>query len=90
MPVTPLIGTVEEASEADVRALFDTNYFWMLRVVQAALPLLRQQGGGNILGVSSGMGIVAVPLIGFYCASNGRSKCSTKVSRKRSRALASR
>jgi short subunit dehydrogenase len=55
-----LIGTVEEASEADVRALFDTNYFWMLRVVQAALPLLRQQGGGNILGVSSGMGIVAV------------------------------
>jgi NAD(P)-dependent dehydrogenase (short-subunit alcohol dehydrogenase family) len=64
-----LIGTVEEASEADVRALFDTNYFGMLRLVQAALPLLRQQGGGNILGVSSGMGIVAVPLIGFYCAS---------------------
>ena len=64
-----LVGTVEEASEADVRAVFDTNYFGMLRVIQAALPLLRQQGSGHILGVSSGLGIVAMPLIGFYCAS---------------------
>ena len=40
--VTPLVGTVEEANEADVRALFDTNYFGQLRVIQAALPLLRQ------------------------------------------------
>ncbi|MBV8884705.1 MAG: SDR family NAD(P)-dependent oxidoreductase [Chroococcidiopsidaceae cyanobacterium CP_BM_RX_35] len=63
-----LVGMVEEASEADVRALFDTNYFGMLRVIQAALPLLRQQGSGHILGVSSGLGIVTMPLIGFYCA----------------------
>ena len=64
-----LVGTVEEASEADVRAVFDTNYFGTLRVIQAALPLLRQQGSGHILGVSSGLGIVTMPLIGFYCAS---------------------
>ena len=63
-----LIGTVEEASEAEVRALFDTNYFGTLRVIQAALPLLRQQGSGHIVGVSSGLGILAMPLIGFYCA----------------------
>lgn len=54
---------------ADVRTLFETNFFGTLRVIQAALPFLRQQGRGHILGVSSGMGIVAVPLIGFYCAS---------------------
>jgi NAD(P)-dependent dehydrogenase (short-subunit alcohol dehydrogenase family) len=64
-----LVGTVEEASEIDVRALFDTNYFCMLNVIKAALPLLRAQGEGHILGVSSSMGIVAMPLIGFYCAS---------------------
>jgi NAD(P)-dependent dehydrogenase (short-subunit alcohol dehydrogenase family) len=64
-----LIGTVEEASEADVRALFDANYFGTLRVIQAALPLLRKQGSGHLLGVSSGLGIVTRPLIGFYCAS---------------------
>lgn len=62
-----LVGTVEEASEADIRALFDTNYFGMIRVIKAALPLLRQQGSGHILGVSSSLGVVAMPLIGFYC-----------------------
>ncbi|MBM6382962.1 MAG: SDR family NAD(P)-dependent oxidoreductase [Paenibacillus sp.] len=64
-----LVGTTEEADESDVRELFDTNYFGTLRVIQAALPLLRLQGSGHILGVSSAMGIVAAPLIGFYCAS---------------------
>ncbi len=64
-----LVGTTEEASEADVRAVFDTNYFGTLRVIQAALPLLRQQGSGHILGVSSGVGLVAFPVIGSYCAS---------------------
>jgi len=63
-----LVGTVEEANEADVRAVFDTNYLGTLRVIQAALPLLRQQGSGHILGVSSGLGILTMPLIGFYCA----------------------
>jgi len=64
-----LVGTIEEGSEADVRAEFDANYFGTLRVIQAALPLLRQQGSGHILGVSSGVGLVAFPLIGSYCAS---------------------
>ncbi len=64
-----LIGTIEEASEADVRAEFDANYFGTLRVIQAALPLLRRQGSGHILGVSSTLGLVAMPLIGQYSAS---------------------
>ncbi|KKC48844.1 SDR family NAD(P)-dependent oxidoreductase [Paenibacillus sp. D9] len=64
-----LVGTTEEADESDVRDLFDANYFGTLRVIQAALPLLRQQGSGHIVGVSSAMGLVAAPLIGFYCAS---------------------
>ncbi len=63
-----LMGTIEEGSEADVRAVFDANYFGTLRVIQAALPLLRQQGRGHILGVSSGVGLVAFPIIGSYCA----------------------
>lgn len=64
-----LVGTAEEASEAEVRALFDTNYFGVLNVIKAALPLMREQGHGHILGVSSTMGIIAMPLIGYYCAS---------------------
>ena len=64
-----LVGTTEEASVEEVRAMFDANFFGTLRVIQAALPLLREQGSGHIVGVSSGLGIQAMPLIGFYCAS---------------------
>ena len=64
-----LVGTIEEASAEDVRALFDTNIFGALSVIQAALPLLRKQGGGHILGTSSGLGLVAMPVIGYYCSS---------------------
>ena len=53
---------------SQIRDLFDANCFGMVRVIRAALPLMRQQGSGHILGVSSGLGIVSMPLIGFYCA----------------------
>jgi NADP-dependent 3-hydroxy acid dehydrogenase YdfG len=64
-----LIGTIEEASADDVRAMYDTNIFGTLAVIQAALPLLRQQGGGHILGTSSGVGHVTMPVVGYYCSS---------------------
>jgi NADP-dependent 3-hydroxy acid dehydrogenase YdfG len=64
-----LVGTIEEASAADVRALYETNIFGTLAVIQAALPLLRAQGHGHIIGISSGLGLVSLPLIGYYCSS---------------------
>lgn len=63
-----LIATVEEASDDQIHDLFEANFFGMVRVLRAALPLLRQQGSGHILGVSSSLGIVPMPLIGFYSA----------------------
>ncbi|MGA8632488.1 MAG: SDR family NAD(P)-dependent oxidoreductase [Terracidiphilus sp.] len=65
---TALLAATEEASDEQIRGLFDANYFGMVRVLRAALPLLRKQGSGHILGVSSGLGITSLPLIGFYCA----------------------
>jgi NADP-dependent 3-hydroxy acid dehydrogenase YdfG len=64
-----LVGTIEEASADDVRALYETNIFGTLSVIKAALPLLRKQGGGHILGTSSGLGHVTLPVIGYYCSS---------------------
>jgi len=64
-----LVGTIEEASATDVKAMYDTNIFGTLSVIQAALPLLRQQGSGHILGVSSNLGHVVLPVIGYYCSS---------------------
>jgi NAD(P)-dependent dehydrogenase (short-subunit alcohol dehydrogenase family) len=63
-----LLAAVEEASDEQIHDLFDANYVGMIRVLRAALPLLRQQGSGHILGVSSGLGIASMPLIGYYAA----------------------
>jgi NAD(P)-dependent dehydrogenase (short-subunit alcohol dehydrogenase family) len=65
---TSLFAATEEASDEQILDLFDANYVGMIRVLRSALPLLRRQGSGHILGVSSGLGITALPLIGFYCA----------------------
>jgi NAD(P)-dependent dehydrogenase (short-subunit alcohol dehydrogenase family) len=62
-------GMIEELSEAEARAQFETNVFGALWVTQAALPFLREQGSGHILQVSSIGGITAFPNIGIYNAS---------------------
>ncbi|MEO7215717.1 SDR family NAD(P)-dependent oxidoreductase [Mucilaginibacter sp.] len=64
-----LVGTIEEAGADDVRAMYETNIFGPLAVIQAALPLLRAQGSGHILGTSSNLGHVTLPVIGYYCSS---------------------
>ncbi|HEX6426664.1 MAG TPA: SDR family NAD(P)-dependent oxidoreductase [Niastella sp.] len=64
-----LVGTIEEASAEDVRALYETNIMGPLSVIKAALPLLRKQGSGHILGTSSNLGHVTIPVIGYYCSS---------------------
>ena len=62
-------GMVEELSEQEARDQIETNLFGALWVTQAALPLLREQGSGHILQVSSIGGISAFPGIGMYHAS---------------------
>ena len=64
-----LVGMIEEASADDIRSLYETNILGAISVIQAALPLLRKQGGGHILGTSSGLGHVTMPVIGYYCSS---------------------
>jgi NADP-dependent 3-hydroxy acid dehydrogenase YdfG len=64
-----LVGTIEEASANEIRAMYDTNVLGPVAVIQAALPLLREQGYGHILGTSSNLGHVVLPVIGYYCSS---------------------
>jgi NAD(P)-dependent dehydrogenase (short-subunit alcohol dehydrogenase family) len=60
---------VEEASEREVRDLIETNLLGILWVTQAALPILRAQGGGHIVQISSGGGVISWPMNGIYQAS---------------------
>ena len=64
-----LVGTIEEAQADEIRALYETNVLGPVAVIQAALPLLREQGYGHILGTSSNLGHVTLPVIGYYCSS---------------------
>lgn len=64
-----LVGTIEEASAEDVKAMYETNIFGALAVIKAALPLLREQGSGHIMGTSSNLGHVTLPVIGYYSSS---------------------
>lgn len=64
-----LIGAVEELAEQQLRDVLETNVFGALRVVQAALPYLREQGSGHIIQMSSMAGLFAAPLGGGYHAS---------------------
>ena len=62
-------GMIEELAEDEVRAQLETNVLGALWVTQAALPILRTQGTGHILQVSSIGGITAFPGVGAYHAS---------------------
>ncbi|MGF6884023.1 NAD(P)-dependent dehydrogenase (short-subunit alcohol dehydrogenase family) [Nocardia sp. GAS34] len=62
-------GMIEELTEAEFRAQLETNVFGALWVTQAALPIMRAQGSGHIIQVSSIGGISAFPSIGAYHAS---------------------
>lgn len=64
-----LVGTVEEAKGEEIRALYETNVLGPVSVIQAVLPIMREQGYGHILGTSSNLGHFVIPLIGYYCSS---------------------
>jgi NAD(P)-dependent dehydrogenase (short-subunit alcohol dehydrogenase family) len=64
-----LFGAIEEVSEAEARAQLETNLFGALWVTQAALPMMRAQGSGHIIQVSSIGGVNAFPTVGLYHAS---------------------
>jgi NAD(P)-dependent dehydrogenase (short-subunit alcohol dehydrogenase family) len=64
-----LYGMVEELSEENVRAQFETNVFGTLWVTQAVLPILRNQRSGHIIMLSSLLGLAAFPTTGGYTAS---------------------
>lgn len=64
-----LFGTVEEITEQQMREQLETNFFGVFHITQAVLPILREQGSGHIIQVSTIGGIMAYPSLGGYHAS---------------------
>ena len=63
-----LVGALEETSLTEARDQFDTNFFGTLRVTQQILPIMRRQGFGRIVNVSSILGLIPGPYMGIYTA----------------------
>jgi short-subunit dehydrogenase len=62
-------GALEETSMEEVRQQFETNFFGVLRVTNAILPSMRQNGQGRIVNISSVVGFLPAPYMGIYAAS---------------------
>ena len=64
-----LAGPSEESSLDDAHAQVETNFWGAVRAVNAVLPIMRANGGGRIVLMSSIGGIIGIPFQAFYSAS---------------------
>lgn len=69
-----LLGAIEEASDAEIKHVFDVNFFGVVQVIKAVLPYLRQQGSGHIVNISSVAGLAPTAGLGLYAAA----KCAVE------------
>jgi len=74
-------GSIEGMDEADVRGMFELNFFAVLLVIRAALPGMRARGSGWIVNVSSVAGLRGVTGFGYYSATKFALEAVTEVLR---------
>jgi short-subunit dehydrogenase len=63
-----LLDSVASMEMAACREMFDTNFFGAVSAMQAVIPVMREQGGGTIINISSVAGHVPVPFHAAYSA----------------------
>ncbi len=61
-------GAVEDVSTELVEKAFDVNVYGPLRLIRAVMPVMRDQGQGRIVNISSVVGRASMPMMGIYCA----------------------
>ncbi len=64
-----LTGAFEDIGIDEIKALYETNLFGVIRVTQAVLPTMRKQGSGRIINISSGAGRIGYPGGSAYVSS---------------------
>jgi len=64
-----LAGTIEDTTIDEALNQMDTNYFGVVRMIKAFIPLMRENGVGKIINIGSLAGLFGLPFQGHYCAS---------------------
>ncbi|WP_279359033.1 oxidoreductase [Methylobacterium indicum] len=62
-------ASVEEGEEDKIRAQFDANVFGLFAITRAVLPVMRAQGSGHVVNITSVAGLIGFPGSGYYAAS---------------------
>ena len=62
-------GTVEDVSIDEFKEQFETNFFSIIRLIQKVAPIMRKQGSGNIVNISSVAGRIGFPVSPAYISS---------------------
>ena len=63
-----IAGAIEETSIEEAAGQFQVNFFGVMRMCRAVLPVLRQQKAGYIVNIGSIGGLIAIPFQGLYSA----------------------
>ena len=63
-----LNDAVADMDMAELRRMFDTNLFGAVECIQAVVPIMRRQGGGDIVNISSVSGHISTPYMSGYAA----------------------
>lgn len=66
-----ITGAIEEIPEEEIKRNFETNLFGPIAMIKAALPIMRTQGSGLIINITSIAGYMGLPYRGVYSASKG-------------------
>lgn len=61
-------AAAEESSPDQARAIFDTNFFGIIRMTRAVVPHMRRQGSGRIINIGSVLGFLPMPYMALYSA----------------------
>ena len=64
-----MTGAFEDIGMDEIKSLYETNVFGVIRVTQAVLPIMRKQGSGRIINISSGAGMIGYPGGSAYVSS---------------------
>lgn len=76
-----ITGPLEETPNDEVRKAFETNYFGPLQLIQDVLPMMREQGSGCIINITSIAGYMGLPYRGIYSATKGALEITTEAYR---------
>ncbi|CAF0881325.1 unnamed protein product [Rotaria sordida] len=61
-------GAIEESEQAEIRRMFEINFFGLANMTNAVLPIMRKQRSGHVVNIASVGGLVGFPGVGFYNA----------------------